>query len=407
MWSRARSLAFLLFVAACQGTGRPPVVYAPAPPIEETPAPPPVYPVWNTPSDFVDLPDWPAVPLGAAVEAFGRSCENFSTRDPGTDVSGAAPWAGAVGEWATACAAVGAARNEDEARAAFEQSFLPIEILSPDGKSRFTGYFEPTYEARYTPTPPYTEPVPALPSDLIPNGGKPLQLMRNGLTRPYPERADITNAGVKAIAYAHPADVFFLQIQGSGRLIFPDGSTLRAAYAAHNGHPFKSTANWLMETGRIERSEASMQGIRAWMDRAGPAETRIAMNQNPRFVFFRALPEGDPSLGPEGAQGVPLTSLGSMAVDTSLLPLGAPMLVQTTAPGLGGEWEGLLIAQDTGGAIKGAVRGDIYFGTGKEAGDRAGTTNAPGRLWIFLPRPVAERMRAEGYAGLSSAVAAP
>ena len=150
-----------------------------------------------------------------------------------------------------------------------------------------------------------------------------------------------------------------------------------------------------------------MQGIRAWMNRAGPAETRMAMNQNPRFVFFRAEAEGDPSLGPAGAEGVPLTPLGSMAVDTSLHPLGVPMFVQTTAPGLGGDWSGLLIAQDTGGAIKGPVRGDIYFGTGPEAGERAGTMNAPGRLWVLLPRAVAERMRAEGYASLDMAPVAP
>ena len=195
-----------------------------------------------------------------------------------------------------------------------------------------------------------------------------------------------------AIAYAHPADVFFMQIQGSGRLKFPDGHTVRAAYAAHNGHPFKSTANWLMETGRITAGEASMQGIRAWMDRAGPVETRLAMNHNPRFVFFRALPEGDPALGPEGAQSVPLTPLASMAVDTDIHPLGVPMYVQTEAPGLGGSWAGLLIAQDTGGAIKGPVRGDLYFGTGQQAGERAGTMNAPGRLWVFLPQAVAARL---------------
>lgn len=367
----------------------------------------PHFPSWETPSDFSDLPDWATAGLEPAVAAFKRSCQEFAGRDLGANLSVSAPWAGKVADWAGPCGAISAAGSDAEARTLFEQAFVPIEVLAPDGASRFTGYFEPTYEARRTPTPPFTEPVPALPADLIPNGDHPLQRLPNGTTRPYPARAQITTVGVQAIAYAHPADVFFLQIQGSGRLRFPDGSTMRAVYAANNGHKFQSTANWLINTGRIDRGQASMQGIRAWMDRAGPAETRMAMNQNPRFVFFRAEAEGDASLGPNGAEGVPLTPLGSMAVDTSLHALGVPMFVQTSAPGLGGSWSGLLVAQDTGGAIKGAVRGDIFFGTGAEAGDRAGTMNAPGRLWVFLPREVARRMRAEGYAGLDMAPAAP
>ncbi|HPF22744.1 MAG TPA: MltA domain-containing protein [Hyphomonas sp.] len=406
MWSRVRSLFLLLLLAACQSTHAPiKVVTPPAEPLPSVTQP--RLPSWETASEFSDLPNWSSVPLEAAVSAFKRSCEKFAGRDLSADLSSAAPWAGKVGDWAVPCGQMSAARSDEEARSLFEQAFVPIEVIAPDGESRFTGYFEPTYEARRTPTPPFTEPVPALPDDLVPNGDSPLQRLPNGKTRPYPDRAQITTSGVKAIAYAHPADVFFLQIQGSGRLKFPDGTTMRAVYAAHNGHRFHSTANWLIETGRIKRGEASMQGIRAWMDRAGAAETRMAMNQNPRFVFFRAEAEGDPSLGPAGAQGVPLTPLGSMAVDTSLHPLGVPMFVETSAPGLGGEWSGVLVAQDTGGAIKGAVRGDIYFGTGPEAGDRAGTTNAPGRLWVFLPRDVARRMRADGYASLDTAPPAP
>ncbi|MEE9381268.1 MAG: MltA domain-containing protein, partial [Hyphomonadaceae bacterium] len=216
--------------------------------------------------------------------------------------------------------------------------------------------------------------------------------LSDGSLRPYPARGDIVPDPAKALGYAHPADVFFLQIQGSGRLSFPDGSTLRAAYATHNGHRFESTANWLLDTGRITRGEASMQGIRAWMDRAGLEAAHEAMNVNPRYVFFQSKPVGDPLLGPNGAHNVPLTPIGSVAVDTDLHPLGAPMFIETTAPGLGGAWSGLLIAQDTGGAIKGAVRGDIYFGTGHAAGQRAGTMNAPGRMWALLPRAIALRL---------------
>lgn len=355
----------------------------------------------NTPAEFRDLPNWTAAALTPAMQAFKRSCAKLARRGDTDPLSATAPWAGTVGDWQPACAALDVSVDEASARTVFEALFVPIEIRDPAGNPKFTGYFEPTYDARTTPIPPFTEPVPLLPADLVPNGANPLQRLPNGQTRPYPSRADITARGVQAIAYAHPSDVFFLQIQGSGRLVFPDGTTTRAIYAAHNGHPFKSTANYLINSGQISRGEASMQGIRAWMDRAGPADARRAMNHNPRYVFFQAAPLGDPNLGPNGAQSVPLTPLGSVAVDTSIHPLGVPMFVSTTAPGLGGDWSGLLIAQDTGGAIKGPVRGDLYFGTGPDAGARAGTMNAPGRLWVLLPRRVAERLLSQGLVAIT------
>jgi len=406
MFRRFLLLASACVLAACQSAPPPAPAPRPAPtrPVEQAPLPPAAI---ERPASFRELPNWETAPIELPLSAFKRSCVKLKDRSAGDYLASVAPWAGYVAEWLPACNLVDDAVDDESARQILESLFTPVEIIDPAGKSRFTGYFEPLYEARYTPTPPFTEPVPALPTDLVPNGASPKQRLRNGGTRPYPARADITTNGVSAIAYAHPADVFFLQIQGSGRLRFPDGRTVRAAYAAHNGHPFKSTANWLMETGRITPGEASMQGIRAWMDRAGPIETRLAMNQNPRFVFFRALPEGDPNLGPEGAQGVPLTPLSSMAVDTDIHPLGVPMYVQTTAPGLGGDWAGMLIAQDTGGAIKGAVRGDLYFGTGVEAGERAGTMNAPGRLWVFLPKGVAERLEQTDIAALGFQAGSP
>lgn len=378
---------------------------SPAPIVQQLPSPvaPPVTypaPVLKSPlpqssNVFSQLPNWGATPLEPSVSAFKRSCQVTRKKSADAPFSSIADWAGRVIEWLPACDALDSAQNDASAMAIMEALFVPIEVTSPDGKSRFTGYFEPTYQARRTPQYPYTEPVPAKPADLIPNGANPMQRLANGSKRPYPSRAQITAAAVTPIAYAHPSDVFFMQIQGSGRLQFQDGSSLRAAYAAHNGHPFRSTANWLLKRGKITRGQASMQGIRDWMDRVSPAESRQAMNANPRFVFFNALPIGDPRVGPDGAQGVPLTSLGSMAIDTDIMPLGMPMYVETTAPGLGGDWAGLLISQDTGGAIKGAVRGDIYFGTGVQAGRRAGTMNAPGRLWVFLPRDVAARLMAD------------
>jgi membrane-bound lytic murein transglycosylase A len=385
-------------LAACTTTPAPePAPPSPPQPPAETPAPPVTPPVASLkpvtrPVMFSQLPGWGTAALDAGVSAFRRSCARIERRSDTSDFWAKAAWTGKVGEWRGGCAAVGAADDEASARTIIETLFKPVEIISGDGKTKFTGYFEPRYAARKTPEPGFTEPVPKLPSDFVPNGEQPLQRLSDGTTRPYPTRADITAGAVEAIAYAHPTDVFFLQIQGSGRLLFPDGTTLRAAYAGHNGQPYKAAINWLIETGRLPRAKASMQGIREWMDAAGPEEARLFMNQNPRFVFFNAFPEGDPSLGPNGAQSVPLTPLGSMAIDPDIHALGAPMFVETSAPGLGGKWSGLLIAQDTGGAIKGAVRGDLYFGTGFEAGERAGTMNAPGRLWVLLPNAVAARL---------------
>lgn len=357
------------------------------------------------PASFDDLPGWDTADLTGPIEALGRSCEQWASRADEAAISNRIAYAGTVGDWRPVCAAIEVASDADSARRVFEALFTPLEVLPRTSETpRFTGYFEPQITARRTPQFPYTQPVPGVPDDLVQVdrsqiGGAagqtvPAQRLPNGQLRAYPARADIVRTPQNILGYAHPADVFFLQIQGSGRLMFEDGSVLRAAYAAHNGQPFRSTANYLMNTGKITRGEASMQGIRAWMDRVSRAEAQEAMNANPRFVFFRPLAIGDPSLGPEGAQAVPLTPLGSMAIDTSVHPLGIPFFVQTTSPGLGGDWSGLLIGQDTGGAIKGRVRGDIYFGTGDAAGSRAGTQNAPGKMWAFLPRAVAARLLA-------------
>ena len=391
MVSFRRCVAFCLplLLGACAGTTPPST--PPTPPAEaaqpEAPAPlPPKLAVPPVPDAFAGLAAWQGAEIAPGLEAFERSCASLSGRDADAWLSPQAPWAGRVSDWQPACAAMENAADTASARLILETLFLPVEVLSEDGASRFTGYFEPTFEARKFPEPPFTAPVPGPPLDMVDVDGKPMQRLADGQLRPYPPRAEIVP---RPIAYAHPADVFFLQIQGSGRLQFPDGGSFRAVYHANNGHPFRSTANWLIREGEISRGEASMQGIRAWMDRASPARRQEAMNANPRYVFFAPRAIGDPSLGPEGAAGLPLVPLGSIAVDHRLHAYGVPYLVSTTAPGLGGDWSGLLVSQDTGGAITGAVRGDIYFGTGPEAGKRAGTMNAPGRMWVLLPRALA------------------
>ncbi len=390
-----------LALSGCVSTPRQPV---PSQPVQVQPPDPVDQSLWQSlprPVAYDSLPGWQTADLAPGLSALTRSCAVFSARSPQSLVSTRAPWAGRHDDWAPACAALDVIADAQSARAVMQALFTPVEIAAPDGQSRFTGYFEPTYQARLVPEAPYTEPVPGRPADLVTSAGNVYQMLPDGTRRAYPSRAEITRAGVRPLAYAHPGDVFFLQIQGSGRLILPDGRTLGAVYAANNGQPFRSTANWLMERGWISRGEASMRGIRAWMDRTTPQRAREAMNANPRFVFFDIEPEGDPRLGPKGSFGVPLTPLGSMAVDLDFHAGGVPMFVQTTAPALGGTWSGLVVSQDTGGAIKGAVRGDLYFGTGDAAGARADTVNAPGRMWVLLPRAVAERIRMSNAAEAS------
>ncbi len=389
------SLVPALLLAACASSVPTPVAPPPAPAdlsVEPLPAPallsvPPI------PDAFAGLAAWQEAETSPGLLAFQRSCLAIAQRNPREWLSDEAIWAGRVGAWQPACAAMENAGDTSSARVIFETLFLPVEVLGENGASRFTGYFEPTIQARRQPEPPFTAPVPGPPADMVEIDGKPMQLQPGGELTPYPPRAEII--APTPLGYAHPADVFFLQIQGSGRLVFSDGDSLRAAYHANNGHAFRSTANWLISRGEISRGEASMQGIRAWMDRVSPAQRAAAMNANPRYVFFAPLPIGDPGLGPAGAAGQPLVALGSMAIDRRLHAYGVPYLVATTAPGLGGDWSGLLVAQDTGGAIRGAVRGDIFFGTGEAAGQRAGTMNAPGRMWALLPRAVAAGLNAE------------
>ncbi len=343
---------------------------------------------------FSAVPGWQGIDPRPGLSALQASCAKLLARtDLDARLSDAAGWAGTVAEWRPACSGLAATADADEARALLERAFVPVEVVDPAGAARFTGYFEPVIASRRRPEGAFTAPIPGPPGDLIVDGDRRLQRLASGRTRPYPPRSEITPAVSSRLGYAHPADLFFLQIQGSGRLVFKDGSIIRAAYHAHNGHPFRSTANWLIARGEITRGEASMQGIRAWMDRATPERVRAAINANPRYVFFEAQVIGDPARGPAGSQGVPLTPLGSMAVDRAFHALGVPYVVETTAPGLGGSWRGVLVAQDTGGAIRGPVRGDIFFGTGEDAGRRAGTMNAPGRMWALLPPVIAERLR--------------
>jgi peptidoglycan lytic transglycosylase A len=365
-----------------------------APGVSEQPKPePPVITLPTQPqSGFSVLPGWAEGDPTAALLAFRRSCKGFAKAKQG---------AGLLQE---ACAkAKVAIADKAGAREFFESTFVPIEQTLPDAKTGLlTAYYEPELEVRRTREGDYNEPIFARPEDLVtadprklgaPNyrGRKLMGRVQDGMLEPYYTRAQIMARGAKILAWGRPAEVFFLQVQGSGRLHFEDGTVQRAAFAGHNGRAYTSIGRVLIKTGELKPGKASKRAIELWMHKAGPDKARALMNKNARYVFFETRPVTDPALGPVGTQGVPLTAGASLAVDPSLYPFGTPVWVDTRLPRNGKDWKGektqfLAIAQDTGGAIKGKVRGDLFLGSGTEAGKRAGIVKHKARWWILVPR---------------------
>jgi membrane-bound lytic murein transglycosylase A len=209
---------------------------------------------------------------------------------------------------------------------------------------------------------------------------------------PYYSRAEIDGGtapltGKEIVWVDDPVEAFFLQIQGSGRVRLENGHVLRLGYADQNGHPYQSIGRYLIERGELQPGEASMQAIQAWAA-ARPERLGELLNQNPSYVFFREISTLDASAGPIGALGVPLTPQRSIAADPRYVPLGAPVFLATTWPNSDAPLARLLIAQDTGGAIRGPVRADFFWGFGAEAGALAGRMRQQGRMWVLLPKDV-------------------
>lgn len=391
---------------------------------------------------FADTPGWREDDHAAAVPVFLRSCARLALLDdgaPANPVEALGPahpglsLSGAAGDWRPACAAAAALdldslERDEAARAArrfFEEHFRPLRISSrrdpaPDGPARrlgprlsqtglFTGYFEPAFEASPVPTARFSAPLHARPSDLVMvdlgafrpalAGERIAGYVNDGRLHPYPDHRAINDGALdgrdsRVLAFLDPNDLFFLQIQGSGRLRFEDGLELRVGYDGQNGHPYTPIGRVLIENGALSREAVSMQSIRAWLEAAAPADARSLREENASYVFFRPLPPPeDPALGPPGADGTSLTPGRSLAVDSRYFALGLPVWV--SIPGSEspvGPIRRLFIAQDTGGAIRGPVRGDIFFGAGPEAGEIAGLFQAEGELIALLPARVAGRL---------------
>ena len=364
---------------------------------------------------FPQLQGWSQGNPEKALEAFRRSCTALLDRAADAPLGGAG-YAGTVADWEPACrqAATTQPSSPDGVRAFFETAFVPYRISQKNADGLFTGYYEPELKGSRTRHGPYQTPLYGVPPDLVRRdmgvyrdtliarmGERGMMMMMGMMMRfvPYPARAEIEQDGIPGAPLFYvddSVDAFFLQIQGSGRVILDDGTVVRAAYAGQNGQPYTAIGAVLLERGELTREEISAQSIRAWL-LAHPDEARQVMNANASYVFFAERPVGDPLLGATGAEGVPLTPQASLAVDRSVHPLGVPIWLEASAPdpdpaNRDRRLDSLLVAQDTGGAIKGVVRGDVYWGYGASAGAIAGRMKHPGRMNVLLPRGLAAKL---------------
>lgn len=368
-----------------------------APPSGPDTSAPPTTPSFQTVA-FNDIPGWSEDKTADALQALRRSCGRL-LKAPATRQMTDKSVGGRVGDWVPACRALpGDGLDDAQARRYFETWFQPYRVLlGGRGDGLFTGYFEPGLRGSMARTERFHVPIYGRPSDLVLvtlgdwrenlRGERIAGRVINGRLKPYFSRAEIEIGALakRADPLVWVDDVisaFFLHIQGSGRISLPDGGVMRVGYDGHNGHVYRAIGRDLIEEGAIPRDEISLQSIRAWLA-ANPERRTEMMNRNPSFIFFREI-AGE---GPIGAQGVALTPGRSLAVDSKFLPLGAPVWLDADYKDEAGEpLRRLMVAQDTGGAIRGAIRGDVFWGHGEVARALAGPMKAPGRIYLLLPR---------------------
>ncbi|MCF8198006.1 MAG: MltA domain-containing protein [Sulfuritalea sp.] len=335
---------------------------------------------------WADLPSWNDDDPATVFGAFLTSCSGLERKDL----------------WKAVCSSARAVEDKSASalRAWFESQFRPWALVNPDGSRSglVTGYYEPILKGSRSQTRGFQNPVFGPPEDMIVVDLAELypelkHLRLRGRIEgrkliPYYSRAEWapeeSKRSPQALLWIDDAiDLFFMQIQGSGQVQLTDGSRVRLNYADQNGHPYRSIGRWLIDQGELKIEQASMQGIKAWA-KANPARLAEMLNTNPSLVFFRELPAT--GSGPQGAMGLALTPERSIAVDPRHVPLGAPIWLATTRPYSDQTLNRLMLAQDTGGAIRGVVRADFYWGSGTEAGSQAGKMRQQGRMWVLLPR---------------------
>jgi membrane-bound lytic murein transglycosylase A len=339
-----------------------------------------------------DLPGWNTDAVQDAWQAFLESCRASRFR----------------AEWTAPCAAAQtvAAGSPAEVRQYFESYFEPYKIVKRTGAASeetglITGYFEPLLRGSRTASAQFVAPLYAPPPDLLTvdlaslypelKGKRVRGRLQGNKVVPYYTRAELPANpalhGDEIVWLDNSFDGLMLEVQGSGRVQLPDGTTIRLQYADQNGQPYHSVGRYLVQIGALTVEQATIPGIRAWL-LAHPERLQEVLDANPSVVFFNEAPLGDPNLGPKGAQGVALTPGRSIAVDPAWVPLGTPVFLATTFPDTGLPLQKLVIAQDTGGAISGAPRADYFCGTGPQASDLAGRMRQQGSLWLLWPRDV-------------------
>jgi membrane-bound lytic murein transglycosylase A len=337
---------------------------------------------------FTVLPGWEKDDLRQAWPAFMASCEVLIKKP----------------DWKEPCTIARDVKAADEkaVRLFFESFFVPHQVFNPDGTDTgmVTGYYEPLLRGARKRGGPYQTPLYRAPDDLLTidlTGVYPElkgmrlrgRLVGNKIV-PYPTRGEMQAskalAGKELVWVDDPIEAFFLQVQGSGRVQLSDTrETVRVAYADQNGHPYKSIGRYLVDKGEMTMDQASAQSIKSWYVN-NPSRQQELLNANPSFVFFREEKLTDPNKGPKGSLGVPLTPQRSIAVDIQFVPLGVPVFLSTTQPNKNIPLQRLMMAQDTGGAIKNAVRADYFWGFGAEAGEKAGQMKQRGMMWVLLPK---------------------
>lgn len=367
-----------------------------------------------TPIQYADIEGWGDDTQGNALLAFRNSCGFFLDQPAGTENTPVSI-GGTSEQWVEVCEKANQtlAENQAQARHFFEENFTPFS-LSYHGESRglLTGYYEPLIEGSWVQDETHSIPLYIRPPELITvnlglfrddlKGRRVAGRVVAGQLEPFEARDEIEDGALNGrnlelLWLKDPVDAFFLQIQGSGRVILPDGKTQKVGYAGPNGHPYTSIGAKLVEMGFFERKDLSMQSIKAWLEQ-NPIKGKALMRENASYIFFRLL-EGD---SPVGAQGVELTPGRSLAVDRTQIPMGAPIWLNATRPAVDdplGEptpFRRLLVAQDTGGAIRGGLRGDVFWGVGHDAEIIAGHMANWSGFIILLPNNIAQSLNQEG-----------
>ncbi len=324
-----------------------------------------VSPVHAQVLDFESLDGWAQDDHRAALLAFMETCSNLAD------------------DWTPICRlAADAGATDASARAFFELMFKPVQI--GDSPALFTGYYEPELPGSSQRTPRFAHPIYARPPELQDG-----QVFHD---RAAIERGVLRGRGLEIAWLEDPVEVFFLHVQGSGRIRMADGRVIRVGYAGRNGHAYRSIGTEMVARGTMTADQVSAQGIKSYI-RNNPSSGSDLLNVNPSYVFFRKIGDLPADKGPIGAMGRSITTLRSVAIDPSYTPLGAPVWIEKDGAN---PIRSLMIAQDTGGAIKGAQRADIFYGTGARAGEAAGTVKDSGRMLVLLPIDRAYAMLPEG-----------